>query len=139
MDKFHYFLTGFVVILAITIIGTLVLLNTRKPTSQPYVLPSPFANSPFPFVTGPGSFLNQASNSGYLTPQAISGEKDFIQQTPILQKLPFDDPYFYGEYISETHIIIHARTSNKDRDYQAARNWFVENGIDYDKIQLEYR
>jgi Tol biopolymer transport system component len=61
------------------------------------------------------------------------------QHVPILQRLPFHNPFFSVEYISEEHLIIHARTADKSRDYQQARKWFADNDINISEVILEYK
>lgn len=67
------------------------------------------------------------------------GQLDFARDHPILQKLPFGNPFFSIEYLSETHLIVHAKTRDQTRDYQEAKKWFIENSIDTSKVVVEYK
>lgn len=120
----------------VILILTLVLLRSKPPQPSPQPIlqqtPTPAA-LPTPATTiPPGSGIGGESEA-YKRDQL-----EFAQQHPILQKLPYGHPFFSVEYFSETHMAIYSKTTNRERDYQAARDWFKENGIDISEITLEY-
>lgn len=125
-----------IIILFLVGIGLLmvVMLSSQKapsPSPQPikqFIPPSP---TPQPTIP-PGSGIGGEG-------EAYKGDQlEFANQHPILQKLPYGQPFFSVEYFSETHMAIYPKTTDKERDYQAARDWFKENNIDISKITLEY-
>ncbi len=128
------------VILAIVVIGSLLLLNQQRTNTTPPapdIAPIPI-ESPFPDASEE-IFTPYRPGGGAENAQFQADEKEYLEKTPLLQKLPYDQQYFSVEYLSETHLIIHARTSDKARDYQAAKNWFIENGIDTSTIKMDYQ
>ncbi|GEM_PF-4090985 len=81
----------------------------------------------------------QGKGRGFETEEFLQEQRESVANTPILQKLPADSSFFSIEYINEQHLIVYAETPNKDRDYEEARKWFVENNIDIQGIILEYK
>ncbi len=79
------------------------------------------------------------SGGGFEPASYQRGENDFVKNTPILQKLPAMSSYFYIIYISEKHLEVHSKTTEKQRDYQIAKNWFKDNNINTDTILIEYK
>lgn len=73
------------------------------------------------------------------SPEYKKEEAEFIKKTPILQKLPAISPFFTINYVNEQYLIIKSDTPDKERDFQSARNWFVENDIDISNIKIEYK
>lgn len=121
--------------LAIIVVGSLLLINRTDIQTIEQRLPIPIAS----ISPSTNSSIQPKEGVGSETEEFQNAEREFLEKTPLLQKLPYDQQYFTVEYISETELIIHARTSNKARDYQAAKNWFVENGIDTSTINIEYQ
>lgn len=129
-------MTKKIIIITITILiclllATLWLGKSNKPAN---ILPSPVITAPIetPLPTiRPGG--------GYQTPEFLEKEKAFIKRTPLLQRLPYDATYFEVEYIDEQRLIIYSKTDDKQRDFESARSWFVENGIDLSQITVEYK
>ncbi len=122
-----------VLVITIILLGIIFVIsrfsNNQSNQQSPVVL---FDQSPFPSPTiRPGGGLEG--------PEYQNREKEFLQKTPILQKLPFNTPYFEIEYLSEQQLIVHAKTQDKNRDFQVAQSWFKENDIDTSKIQIEYK
>lgn len=104
------------------------------PSPEPVIRfkPSP-KTTPFPIVTDP------KQRFGGVSEDYKKEQKEFIEQTPILQKLPATSPYFGIEYISEQSLVVHSKTEDKERDYQVAKDWFAQNNIDISKIQIDYK
>lgn len=112
--------------------------SPREQTSQPIIYqPSPTPllprDIPLPPNPEPGKELGGASDE--YKREAL----EFIQKTPVLQKLPAASPFFAISYINEQHLIIKSKTDNKERDYQMAKAWLVQNDIDIGSIKLEYK
>lgn len=124
---FLFVITVFLVIIA--------QLKQQEPVVMPTSLPTP---TPIPQSTQFTTPLIEGG--GRETKEFKQAEREFLASTPILQSLPSEDlPFFSIEYINETHLIIHSKTTNKQRDYEEAKKWFVENNIDTYKITLEYK
>lgn len=81
----------------------------------------------------------QGKGRGFETEDFLQEERSFVNNTPILQKLPAKSSFFGIEYINEQHVVVHAKTQDKERDYQEVRNWFLQNSIDITNIIVEYR
>ncbi len=109
--------------------------------SNKQIQPVPFIPEPTKFILQPTVKPSPVQNQGggLETEEYKQDEKNFIQRTPILQKLPEKSNFFGIEYIDEQHLIIHAKTTDKQRDYQEAQKWFAENKIDTTKIIIEYQ
>lgn len=98
---------------------------------------TPIIPAPFPTPT-PVSIPTPTRSPNILPKEILEAEREFLKQTPILQKLPANSPYFTIEYISEAYLIVHTKTTDKARDYEKAKEWFVENKINIRTIRVEY-
>lgn len=78
-------------------------------------------------------------NPNILPLDVRQSEKEFLEKTQVLQKIPLDSPYFTVFYKNEQHLIVQADVPNKDFAYQEARRRLIENGIDITKIIIEYQ
>lgn len=111
-----------------------VFLRTKElPTRTTIPVPTPLRLKSTTPITTP------ARHPNILPKELLKTEEDFLEQTPILQKLPYGHPYFIIDYISETHLIVYSKTTDREIDYQEARSWFAENDIDISKILIEYK
>lgn len=127
------------IIILIFLIAILLIINLFANKQGTKQSPTPVISAPTPSpVVFPSASISR-QGVGIETPQYKQAEEKYIQNSPILQKLPFNETFFSIDYINEQHLVIHAKTADKERDYQAARNWFVENGISIDKITIEYK
>ena len=108
--------------------------ESQEPSPKPIIKfePSPIL-TPSPQITDP------KQKFGGVTEEYKKEQRKFVEQTPILQKLPANSPYFGIEYISEQSLAVYSKTEDKERDYQAAKNWFIKNNIDISKITVEYK
>lgn len=119
------------VLILILIVLLLIKLKTQPPT--PSVPPTPT------FSSTPATLIPPKTGVGIESLEYKKAEEEYIKSTPILQKLPANSAYFSIEYIDEQHLIVLSKTSDKTRDYQAAKNWFIENDVNFDKINIEYK
>lgn len=125
------------IIIILILIGSLGLflfiktaLKTKKAGVTPEIPPPSYFTQPTIIPTRRPNILPQ---------DIIEQERRFLEQTPILQKLPARSTFFSVEYVDERHLIVHAKTDNKNRDYEQARGWFSENAIDTRNIVIEYK
>ena len=126
-----------ITILIILIIPLAIILILRSLTNPPIS-----NNNPLSVVIAspePSASPIIQSGIGDNSSEFLEWEKNFLEQTPVLQHLPFDHPDFEISYINEQHLVIHSKTSNKQRDYQGAKDWYTANGIDISKIQFDYK
>lgn len=120
--------------LLLTVLTVVVLTAQRKiTTSTPSIVTFSPAPTPTPIVTPTQQGI------GIETQEYKQAEKEYVNQSPILQKLPVISIFFSIDYIDETHLTVHSKTSDKQRGYQAAKNWFVDNRVDISKILIDYR
>lgn len=132
-----------ILIIIVLLVSIVIILFTLRATQQkPSQAPSPepvIRFKPSPEATPSPIVTDPKQRFGGVSEEYKKEQKEFTEQTPILQKLPVDSSYFGIEYVSEQHLIVHAKTDDKERDYQAAKDWFTQNNIDISKIQIEYR
>jgi|SRR3989344_1858663 len=130
MKKFFIF-----IIIVTLLLAVVVFLFPTKVSKQKKPLPIP-TTAPISYPS-PGVPLKQGAGS---EPEEYQkAEEEFVKSHPILQRLPPDSPYFDIEYISEKHLVVYPRVSNKNEAYEAARVWFLQNKIDLSKVKIEYR
>ena len=79
------------------------------------------------------------SGIGTETEEYKKAEQEYFKSTPVLQKLPANNPYFSIEYVNEQHLIVYPKIEEREQAYQAAREWFAYNGIDINNITIEYK
>ena len=128
-----------IIILMIAVALTLFVLRMPNQESQEH-FPKPIIKfEPSPILTPSPQITDPKQKFGGVTEEYKKEQRKFVEQTPILQKLPVKSTYFSIEYIDEEHLVVVAKTSNKSRDYQIAKNWFIENNINFDKINIEYK
>ncbi len=125
------------ILIAILIFILVILLFIKLKSQTPTPSPS-FSPTPIPSIT-PAILTPSKTGAGIESTEYKKAEEEYIKSTPILQKLPVKSTYFSIEYIDEEHLVVVAKTSNKSRDYQIAKNWFIENNINFDKINIEYK
>lgn len=117
------------IILSLTLKKSQKLITTVSPfpklSSNPEIIPHPSVLRPM--------------GGGLEPPEFINSELNYVNKTPILQKLPANNTFFEIGYVDEQHLVVFSKTGNKDRDYQTAKNWFIENNIDISTINIEYR
>lgn len=132
-----------ILIIIVLLVSIVIILFTLRVIQQkPSQTPSPepvIRFEPSPKATSSPTITDPKKRFGGVSEDYKKEQKEFIEQTPILQKLPADSPYFGIEYISEKHLIVRSKTSDKERDYQAAREWFAQNNLDISQIQIEYK
>lgn len=121
-----------ILVISVFLIKLTMFLQKEKPPIQT-VLPTP---TPIDINT---STIDPNRHPDTLPEELLKAEENFVKKTPILQKLPYGNPYFSVDYINEQHLIIISKTINKQQDYQEAKKWFVENNIDISKITIEYK
>lgn len=105
--------------------------SNRKQDDQGSVLPAP--------TTVPLEIPKTKNGAGVETEEFKAAEKKYIEEHPILQKLPAENYYFGVEYIDESKLIIHSKTEDKNRAQAEAKAWFILNDIDESKIKVEYK
>ncbi len=131
-----------ILISIICVLGIIIFLLFIFVQNSSKQIPSvPFIPEPTKFILQPTIKPSPIQNQGggLETEEYKQDERNFIQRTPILQKLPEKSDFFGIEYLDEQHLIVHAKTENKERDYQEAQKWFAENKIDITKIIIEYQ
>lgn len=134
MSKKIILLIIFLIFLLIMLVIVSLSQNKKAPNSIPTPTSSPKIGVPnLPDLSTP------KPGAGIETPEFKQAEKEFIDNTPILQKLPANSTYFDIEYKDERHLSVLSKTDNKVRDYQVAKNWFIENNIDINQITVEYK
>lgn len=130
--------TMLLIIFLVVVVTALVILSLPRSQNIPTSSPAPQSSPKTGFPNLPET-ANLKQGVGIETPEFKQAEKEFIDSTPLLQKLPANSAYFDIEYKDEQHLTVLAKTANQPRDYQIAKDWFVENDIDLSKITVEYK
>lgn len=131
-----------ILILILILAGILVVFLTLNIFSKQ---PAPSSQQPTPFPVIPAPILPTASptpadiGKGFESEEYKRAEQKFIDEHPLLQKLPAKSEYFSIEYIDEQHLVVHSKTENKTRDYESVKDWFKVLGVDLNKIAVEYK
>lgn len=119
-----------IVLLALSISPDQPAPSSQQPTPSP-VIPTPTLPTLSPTPTDTGK--------GFESEEYKRAEQKFIDEHPLLQKLPAKSEYFSIEYMDEQHLVVHSKTENKTRDYESAKDWFKVLGVDLNKISIEYK
>lgn len=127
----------FIIITVITIASGLVflILTLRQPNqtidpNQPLPTPTVFQNITMPTPT---------RNPNILPLEVRQSEREYLNKTQLLQKLPSGGSIFSLKYINEEHIAVYSIIEDKELAYQEARSRLTENGIDITKIRIDYQ
>lgn len=137
MDKKIIIFILITLILALIVISSIINLGGGKNKPEPSNPVRMIEDNSQSAPAFPAKTLREGA--GLESEEFLKREREFLRKTPILQKLPFGNPNFEVEYISEQHLIVYAKTQNKEQDYQIAKQWFSDNGIDTSKINIEYK
>lgn len=129
-----------VVLLLLLLFWILFFLSTSKKNPPKTILPPP---TPVPVEIPETTPLPPLQGRGTEPEWWQKLSDDYVKNTPILQKLPINSPFFDVEYISEDHLIIHSKTNDKNRALLEAQAWLddlQENyQLDTSKVKLEYK
>lgn len=126
----------FISVLLFICILTFYALFIAKSSKKEQLPTQPQVATPTPFQI-PTVFIREG---GGLEPDDFKrDEREFIEQTPVLQKLPGGDSIFSIRYINEQHLIVFAKIPDKEFAYEEAKKKLTENGIDINTIIIEYR
>lgn len=109
--------------------------------NNPKIINTPIQIIPTPtiFITTPSPTPFIREGGGLLNDKDLQTEKEFVEKTPVLQRLPGGDGIFSISYIDEQHLIVYAKISNKNFAYQESKRKLTENGIDINTILVEYK
>lgn len=129
----------FIIFLSISIIFLLFIYFSWYNKPQTINTPSQIIPTPTIFITTPSPTPFIREGGGLLNDKDLQTEKEFVEKTPVLQRLPGGDGVFSISYLNEQHLIVYNKLSNKEFAYQEAKRKLIENGIDISKILIEYK